>query len=175
MRLIMWLKMITVITSSLAEQHYNERDGVTNHRRLDCLLNHLFGHSSNTGEFPAQRASNAENVSIRWRHHENFNVSFNLINPGFQNSVHSASRCAVQNAVCYMTKLMHTIRFFVHVLWICNMIFTNESLYNKAVSISYFVSLADTRRNNDIIITSKQHHICGVVFELPQQLSFIYQ
>ena len=22
-----------------------------------------------TGEFPAQRASNAENVSIRWRHH----------------------------------------------------------------------------------------------------------
>ena len=24
-----------------------------------------------TGEFPAQRASNAENVSIWWRHHEN--------------------------------------------------------------------------------------------------------
>ena len=23
-----------------------------------------------TGEFPAQRASNAENVSIWWRHHE---------------------------------------------------------------------------------------------------------
>ena len=58
-----------------------------NHRRLDCLLNRLFrrrsrktsklcitglyeGNSLVTGEFPAQRASNAENVSIWWRHHE---------------------------------------------------------------------------------------------------------
>ena len=29
------------------------------------------GNSPGTGEFPAQRASNAENVSIWWRHHEN--------------------------------------------------------------------------------------------------------
>ena len=28
------------------------------------------GNSPVTGEFPAQRASDAENVSIRWRHHE---------------------------------------------------------------------------------------------------------
>ena len=28
------------------------------------------GNSLVTGEFPAQRASNAENVSIRWRHHK---------------------------------------------------------------------------------------------------------
>ena len=51
-----------------------------------CLLNRLFGrrskktsklrvtglcarNSPGTGEFPAQRASNAENVSIWWRHH----------------------------------------------------------------------------------------------------------
>ena len=27
------------------------------------------GNSPETGEFPAQRASNAENVSIWWRHH----------------------------------------------------------------------------------------------------------
>ena len=26
-----------------------------------------------TGDFPTQRASNAVNVSIWWRHHENFN------------------------------------------------------------------------------------------------------
>ena len=60
--------------------------GVSNHRRLDCLLNRLFRHRSNktstlpviglfegnslvVGEFPTQRASNAENVSIWWRHH----------------------------------------------------------------------------------------------------------
>ena len=62
----------------------NERDGVSNNRPNDCLLNRLFrhrskktsklrftglceGNSPETGEFPAQRASNAENVSIWWR------------------------------------------------------------------------------------------------------------
>ena len=65
----------------------NERDGVLYHRRLYCLLNRLFRHRSKkasklrvtglwvgdltgTGEFPAQKASNAENVSIWWRHHD---------------------------------------------------------------------------------------------------------
>ena len=65
---------------------HNERDGVSNHQPDDCLLNRLFGRRSKktsklrvtnlcagnspvTGEFPAQRASNVENVSISWRHH----------------------------------------------------------------------------------------------------------
>ena len=66
---------------------HNEPDGVSNHRRLACLPNRLFGRRSKktselrvtglcegnspvTGKFPTQRASNAENVSIWWRHHE---------------------------------------------------------------------------------------------------------
>ena len=65
---------------------HKERNGVLNHRRLDSLLNCLFrrrskktsklrftglcdGNLPMTGDFPAQRASNAENVSIWWRHH----------------------------------------------------------------------------------------------------------
>ena len=69
---------------SLSWRH-DECHGASNHRRFDCLRNRLFrrrsektskirvtglceGNSSVTGEFPAQRASNAENVSIR-RHH----------------------------------------------------------------------------------------------------------
>ena len=65
---------------------HNERNGVSNHQPHDCLLNCLFGRRSKktsklcvtglctgnspvTGEFPAQRASNAEKVSIWWRHH----------------------------------------------------------------------------------------------------------
>ena len=36
------------------------------------------GNSPGTGEFPAQRASNAENVSIWWRHHENY-LSFRIL------------------------------------------------------------------------------------------------
>ena len=65
---------------------HNRRDGDSNHQPHDCLLNRLFrrrskktsklrvtglcaGTSPLTGEFPAQRASNAENVSIWWCHH----------------------------------------------------------------------------------------------------------
>ena len=50
---------------------HNERDGVSNHQRLDCLLNKLFRRRSKNHAcgFPTQSASNAENVSIWWRHH----------------------------------------------------------------------------------------------------------
>ena len=81
--LIDWPSLLQVI--SLQWRH-NVRDGVSNHQPHDCLLNRLFrrrskktsklrvtglcvGNSPVTGEFPAQMASNAENVSIWWRHH----------------------------------------------------------------------------------------------------------
>ena len=66
---------------------HNDPDGVSNHQPRHCLLTRLFrrrskknfkaprhwplcaGNSPVTGEFPAQMASNAENVSIWWRHH----------------------------------------------------------------------------------------------------------
>ena len=66
--------------------HHNELYGVSNHRCLHCLLNWFrrrlkktsklrvsglcAGTSPVTGEFPAQNASNTENISILWRHHE---------------------------------------------------------------------------------------------------------
>ena len=76
----------TDLYSTLPWRH-NGRDGVSNHQPHHCLLNGLFrrrskktsklrvtglcaGNSPVTGEFPAQMASNAENVSIWWRHHE---------------------------------------------------------------------------------------------------------
>ena len=37
-----------------------------------CVTGLCEGNSPVTGEFPAQRASNAENVSIWWRHHALF-------------------------------------------------------------------------------------------------------
>ena len=66
---------------------YNGHDIVSNHQPHACLFNRLFrrrskktsklrvtglcaGNSPLTGEFPAQMASNAENVSIWWRPHE---------------------------------------------------------------------------------------------------------
>ena len=70
-----------------SQWRHNGRDGVLNHQPHDCLLNRLFrrrskktsklrvtglwaGNSTGTGEFPSQMASNAENVSIWWRHYD---------------------------------------------------------------------------------------------------------
>ena len=72
--------------TSLQWRH-NGRQCVSNHQPHDCLLNRLFrarskktsklrvtglcvANSPGTGEFPTQMASNAENVSIWWRHHD---------------------------------------------------------------------------------------------------------
>ena len=68
---------------------HNGCDSVSNHQPRECLLRCLIrrtskktsklrvtglwaGNSPETGEFPAQMASNAENASIWWRHHANF-------------------------------------------------------------------------------------------------------
>ena len=76
---------ISKLWKSLLWRH-NGRDSVSNHQPHGCLLKCLFrrrskktskpcvtglcaGNSPGTGEFPAQMASNAENVSIWWRHH----------------------------------------------------------------------------------------------------------
>ena len=84
-------------------RRHNECDGVSNHQRLDCLLSCwsrrgskktaklrvtglCLGNSPVIGEFPAQKASNAENVSIWWRHRDFLHMafwmeSFDLPNP----------------------------------------------------------------------------------------------
>ena len=66
---------------------HNDHAGVSNHQPHGCLLDRLLrrkskktskfrvtglcaGNSPGTGEFPAQMASYAENVSIWWRHHD---------------------------------------------------------------------------------------------------------
>ena len=73
---------------------HNGHDSVSNHQPHGCLFNPLIrrrskktsklrvtglcaGNSPGTGEFPAEMASNAENVSIWWRHHEEcFYISY---------------------------------------------------------------------------------------------------
>ena len=74
------------IIATLRWRH-NGRDSVSNHQPHDYSLNRLCrrrskktsklrvtglcaGKSPGTGEFSAQMASNAQNVSIWWRHHE---------------------------------------------------------------------------------------------------------
>ena len=72
--------MKSLFPGSLQWRH-NDHDGVSNHQPRDCLFNRLFrrrskktpklrvtalcaGNSPVTGEFPAQKASDTENVSI---------------------------------------------------------------------------------------------------------------
>ena len=79
------MRKIGCLTTSLQWRH-NGRDSVSNQQPHDCFLNRLFrrrskktsklrvtglcaGNSSEADEVPAQMASNAENVSIWWRHH----------------------------------------------------------------------------------------------------------
>ena len=82
-----WLFDLHRLCSVSSKWRHNEHYSVANHQLHDCLLNRIFGrrskktsklrvtglcagNSPGTGEFPAQRASNAENVSIWWRHHD---------------------------------------------------------------------------------------------------------
>ena len=75
---------------------HNGRECVSNHQPYDCLFNRLFrrrskktsklgvtglceGNSPGTGEFPTQMASNAQNVSIWWRHHDYQELWYQLV------------------------------------------------------------------------------------------------
>ena len=81
-------KILSVVLNDVVslQWRHDERDSVSNQRPHDCLFNCLFrrrskktsklrvtglcaGNSPVTGEFPTQRASNAESVSIWSRHH----------------------------------------------------------------------------------------------------------
>ena len=76
------------LASMTLQWSHNDHDIFSNNQLHDCLLNRLFrcrstktskhhvtglcaGNSPVTGEFPAQKASNAENVSIWWHQHDN--------------------------------------------------------------------------------------------------------
>ena len=96
-------------TGITLEWRHNARDSVSNHQPHDCLLNRCFrqikenikaprhwplrGNSSETGEFPAQMASNAENASIWWRHHS---LLWNRFRKFVQRTAVSLP-CSVQN------------------------------------------------------------------------------
>ena len=115
---------------------HNGRDSVSNHQSHDCLLNRLFrrrskktsklrvtglcvGNSPGTGEFPAQMASNAENVSIWCRHHVRYHqerqkwhhgytwVSTNMIVNGYTIIVYFTSENRVSREVHCLSNLVY--------------------------------------------------------------------
>ena len=106
-------------TVSALYWRHNGHDSVSNHQPYDCLLNCLFrrtskiisklrvtglcvGNSPETGEFPAQRASNAENDPIWWRHHGDTAVSPSIL---------------VRQNVFWQFSNVHFLWYFIIHLW----------------------------------------------------------
>ena len=100
---------------------HNEHDGVSNNQPHDCLLNSLFrrrsektsklrgtglcaGNSPETGEFPAQKAGNAQNASIWWRYCPACRTTL----------VATRFRVAV---ICPIIQVPHCIRVFFYFVW----------------------------------------------------------
>ena len=138
------------IKISLQWRHY-ERDGVSNHQPHNCLLKHLFrrrskktsklrvtglgeGNSLGSGEFPAQMTSNAENVSIWWRHQTYFanRQTDKSVTYVLTVTIISSYKCVVwgmslkENKVCSNRQLCHT--FILNYTWyICFFMLNNTS------------------------------------------------
>ena len=88
-----WISLVTMNAVSMISRipslqwRHNERDGVSSHRRLDCIPNRLFGCRSKKHQNSASVAFvrgihrwpvysphkgqyNVENITIWWRHHD---------------------------------------------------------------------------------------------------------
>ena len=101
---------------------HNGNDSVSNHHPHDCSLNRLFrrrskkisklrvtglcaGNSQETDEFPAQMASNAENVSIWLRHHAPSITLFrSVVRPTNRYTATVATERKIDNASTHRTR-----------------------------------------------------------------------
>ena len=115
---------MSVFICTLQWRH-NERDCVSSHQPHDCLPYRLFrrrsektsnlrvtghceGNSPVTSEFPSQRASNTENVSIWWRHHEKTQV--------YTMAADTQRPCVARIATAMHDK-QGTLKYFSHEWW----------------------------------------------------------
>ena len=123
--------LVWFVDSSLRWRH-NGCDSVSNHQPHDCSLNRLFrrrskkrskvrvtglcvGISPGSGEFPAQMASNAENVSIWWRHHVKSMTFFERPLYAIGNNIILIAQCYTSSfyaVFCSGICLMKTRKFY---------------------------------------------------------------
>ena len=123
--------MLFGVISLTKQWRHNERDVVSNHRRLDCLLNRLFRCRSKkasklrvTGRCegnessgdPSQRACNAENVSIWWRHHEIGRPRIHYMSirymsiMAFKSPIICSTACSGQQQRKHQSSALHALR-----------------------------------------------------------------
>ena len=119
---------VSWVSSTLHWRH-NGCDSVSNHQTYDYLLNRVFkrrskktsklrvtglceGNSPGTGEFPAQMTSDAENVSIWWRHHEwSLNTTESCKMEWWEDSAHARSNFLSANVLsaCRLRSFRHVV------------------------------------------------------------------
>ena len=162
---------------------HNGRDGVSNYQPHDCLLNHLFrrrskktsklrvaglcaGNSSGTGEFPAQMASNAENVSIWWRHHGIDYVRY--IDDLVQKSSNSSAvatellQSCTKPSICSLSVwVSHTNATETQLQYVSNGVI---SLSHETIDIKYTFSHKSSVRRRQVRCHGQTHYY-------PQQLA----
>ena len=125
-------------TSTLQWRH-NERDNVSNHQPHDCLHNHLFRRRSKktsklrvtglcaenspvTGEFPAQKASDADTVSTRWRRHDDRRWICSL---------HPISSQGIGYSIHDICRLVSFMEYYINILV--------KTMYTNGMYISMFL------------------------------------
>ena len=120
------------INKSVQALHWrhNDHDGVSNHQPYGCLLNRLFGRRSKktsklrvtglcVGNSPVpvnshtKRASNAENVSIWWRHQETPHLQYIMCSLKF---CKSPVRASESDMILEWHKITHACIWLIHVL-----------------------------------------------------------
>ena len=166
------IKFISSDQNIPLQWHHNGRDSISNHQRLDSLLNRLFSrirkktsklcvtglcvwNSPVTGEFPVQRASNAENGPIWWRHHALFSTTkvdrrnHYRINTNLQHIINNLRTMFSQNsnkAYTYIQRFLNNLR-------------NTPRLVIENSSTTHKTSTAWQRNSNDFYITWASYQI----------------
>ena len=73
------LQQLYWMANTSLQWRHNERHGVSNHHHFDCMFSgfvqvQIKENIKASCQWPSQRASNSENVSIWWRHHGSPNL-----------------------------------------------------------------------------------------------------
>ena len=126
---------------------HNERGGVSNHRRLDCLITRLFRHRAKKSSISAslafvrgihrwpvnfrQGASSAENVSIWWSRHDEKKRFQGWVSKGWEWDCHHAAYLTLfQGLVCFFDDCQYYV--------ICIYVFFQFCVKSIAIDIYSF-------------------------------------
>ena len=110
------------IADKALQWRHDERNEVSDHHHCDCLLNRLFsrrskktsklhvtslcaGNSPVIDEFPAQRASNAENASI-WSRHHVYNKCVHTKHARLSMHVHGNNLWVIVHRTCMFARVI---------------------------------------------------------------------